>query len=382
MKRTRVVTGCIIVGTLLVSGCAVSASVVPKDQRELSVNESDVVATNIDDQATVRPGTRIHVSSSGSWTLLRVSINDEVQSVEKAARTWSSAPLPPKTPTIMRATLTNSDTGIEHTIVRKTVTTGSPDSFEVSLTPRGGTYGVGMIPRAQFSSPIAHSDRDRVTQRLSVTTAPTALAGSWRWISNTEAAFRPATFWTPHTKVTVTANMKGLGIRTTEGKRTYWGLKNDRTSFTVGRALVVTINGKRMSGTVSIDGKQVRRFGVSLGKSGFLTRSGIKTLTEKYRLRRMTNLGVTDDEVYDLQVPYAMRITDSGEFLHAAPWNGNIGYANTSHGCSNLKTADAKFIFDRMLPGDPVITTKTGRPMETWNGPGALWNIPAARWAG
>ena len=314
MERTRVVTGCIIVGTLLVSGCAVSASVVPKDQRELSVNESDVVATNIDDQATVRPGTRIRVSSTGSWTISTVSINDEVQSVEKAARTWSSAPLPPKTSTMIRATLMNSDTGIEHTIVRKTVTTGSPDSFEVSLTPRGGTYGVGMIPRAQFSSPIAHSDRDRVTQRLSVTTAPTALAGSWRWISNTEAAFRPATFWTPHTKVTVTANLKGLGIRTTEGKRTFWG--------------------------------------------------------------------VTDDEVYDLQVPYAMRITDSGEFLHAAPWNGNIGYANTSHGCSNLKTADAKFIFDRMLPGDPVITTKTGRPMETWNGPGALWNIPAARWAG
>jgi hypothetical protein len=31
--------------------------------------------------------------------------------------------------------------------------------------------------------------------------------------------------------------------------------------------------------------------------------------------------------------------------------------------------------------GDPVVTTGTKRPMETTNGPGALWNIPYATWA-
>ena len=42
-------------------------------------------------------------------------------------------------------------------------------------------------------------------------------------------------------------------------------------------------------------------------------------------------------------VEYAMRVTYSGEFLHAAPWSvGSQGHANVSHGCTGMSTAERR----------------------------------------
>ena len=42
-----------------------------------------------------------------------------------------------------------------------------------------------------------------------------------------------------------------------------------------------------------------------------------------------------------------MRLTYSGEFLHAAPWSvGSQGYANVSHGCTGMSTANAQWLYD------------------------------------
>ena len=61
-------------------------------------------------------------------------------------------------------------------------------------------------------------------------------------------------------------------------------------------------------------------------------------------------------DYYRIQVYYAMRLTDSGEFLHAAPWSvGSQGYANVSHGCINLSPDNALWYFDTVGIGDPVV---------------------------
>ena len=43
-----------------------------------------------------------------------------------------------------------------------------------------------------------------------------------------------------------------------------------------------------------------------------------------------------------------MRVTNSGEFLHAAPWSvGSQGNANVSHGCTGMSTANADWLYDQ-----------------------------------
>jgi lipoprotein-anchoring transpeptidase ErfK/SrfK len=94
-----------------------------------------------------------------------------------------------------------------------------------------------------------------------------------------------------------------------------------------------------------------------------------KLILEKLPVTRMTNEMIGANESYDLKVRYAMRITWSGEFLHAAPWNSaNLGRVNASHGCVGMSTADAAWLFNRVQVGDPVVTTGSSRGLEKGNG--------------
>jgi lipoprotein-anchoring transpeptidase ErfK/SrfK len=68
--------------------------------------------------------------------------------------------------------------------------------------------------------------------------------------------------------------------------------------------------------------------------------------------------GLTDKNskyYYDPEtVKLCTRISYGGEFLHAAPWNHSLGVANKSHGCVNLSTADAQWVYDNFMVGDVV----------------------------
>ena len=102
---------------------------------------------------------------------------------------------------------------------------------------------------------------------------------------------------------------------------------------------------------------------------------------EKDRVERMVSNA--PGNVYDIQVPWSVRITNSGEFIHAASWNGgNIGQRSTSHGCTNLNEADAQHFFDLAQVGDVAIYTNTGGPtMPSWDGYGD-WNVSWSSWQG
>ena len=120
-------------------------------------------------------------------------------------------------------------------------------------------------------------------------------------------------------------------------------------NFTVGDSMVSKVNMNTHQMRVFRNGKQIRTIPITTGQQPkFTTRSGTKVIIEKFRHKRMNSetIGIDPDSAdgYDLDdVEYAMRVTYSGEFVHAAPWSvGSQGNANVSHGCTGMSTANAR----------------------------------------
>jgi lipoprotein-anchoring transpeptidase ErfK/SrfK len=136
--------------------------------------------------------------------------------------------------------------------------------------------------------------------------------------------------------------------------------------------------------TVFRDGKVLKVVPVTTGKDGFLTRNGIKVISEKHRTIQMDaatlNIPKDSKDYYNLKVEYALRVTWSGEFVHAAPWSvGQQGSARVSHGCVGMSMADGAWFFDQSKVGDVVEVSGSPRQLEPGNG-WTLWNVPWTQW--
>ncbi|MGH3357830.1 MAG: Ig-like domain-containing protein [Nocardioidaceae bacterium] len=241
-----------------------------------------------------------------------------------------------------------------------------------SVAPLSGeTVGVGMPVIVTFDVPV--TDKASIEKHMSVTSSPRQ-PGSWHWLSDQEAHFRPRTYWKPGSEVAVDVDINsipaGAGI---------YGQESRHVEFDVGDSIVSRVNVETHRMKVFINGSLARTIPVSAGKKGWETRSGTKVIIEKHRKKRMNaaTIGVDrdDPEYYNLNnVEYALRVTYSGEFLHAAPWSvGDQGSANVSHGCVGMSTSDAAWLYNLTLRGDVVEVTGTERYMEPGNGY-ADWN--------
>jgi hypothetical protein len=72
---------------------------------------------------------------------------------------------------------------------------------------------------------------------------------------------------------------------------------------------------------------------------------------------------------YRTDIEYAQRLTWGGEFIHAAPWSvSDQGKRNVSHGCINMSTENAKWLFGQTVVGVPVVTKGTSRQLQWGNG--------------
>lgn len=248
------------------------------------------------------------------------------------------------------------------------------DQTYASIAPLDGeTVGVGMPVIVNFDVPV--TKRARFERHMSVRSTPKQ-PGTWHWLSDSEVHWRPREYWRPGTEVTVDLDVNGLAA----GNGIYG--QHDRTvGFRVGDAHVYEVDVAAHRMRVHANGSLLRTIPITAGKSAFTTRAGVKVIMAKHRSKRMNSetvgIPVDSDEGYDLDnVEYAMRLTHSGEFIHAAPWSvASQGSANVSHGCTGMSTADAGWLYSMTRRGDVVEFVGTDRPMEPHNGYGD-WNVP------
>jgi lipoprotein-anchoring transpeptidase ErfK/SrfK len=241
----------------------------------------------------------------------------------------------------------------------------------------GETVGVGMPIIVTFDLPVRK--RKLYEKHMTVTT-DNGTKGSWTWFSDNEAHYRPETYWPANTKVNVHLALNSLPA----GDGVY-GQQDQDINFQVGQKAVTTVDVGQHKLTYSVDDKKVRTIPVTTGDDGHRTRAGIKIIMEKFSSVDMdaatTGVDSEDPGYYNISdVRWAMRLTNSGEFLHAAPWSvGSQGRANVSHGCTGMSTADAKWLYDRSRRGDVVEYVDSPRPLEDRNG-WTDWNVPWSTW--
>src|SRR6185436_3947183 len=245
----------------------------------------------------------------------------------------------------------------------------------------GSTWGVGMPIIAYLSKSI--TDGKAFAEATQVTVNGEPAEGAWFFQKSAiykgyplEAHYRPAKYWPAHAEIHMDLPVQGLSA----GPDLVFD--NSLTlDMSTGAENISKIDGRTKRMVVTSDGKQKFDFPVSLGKASTPTFKGVKVVMEKNKSERM--VGGTGSEHYDLKVPWSVRITNSGEFIHSASWNGgNIGVRSTSHGCTNLNVNDAKKFFDLAQIGDVTVYSNTGGPtMPSWDGYGD-WNLPWTTWQG
>ncbi len=254
----------------------------------------------------------------------------------------------------------------------------------VTITPADGArVGVAYPITARFSAPVYK--KSVAERRMRVYINGRLAVGAWYWKDSRTALFRTKRFWPGHAGIQVRLDLARVVLTETPTVR-YVGYSGTtrRHTFRTIRARVHKINAETHRMRTFVDGTLVKVSPVSLGKAGYLTRSGVKAVMEKYPSRRMTSegAGITDpNDQYDVIATWAVRLTPTGEFVHGASWaTARIGVSNGSHGCTNLTDADARYFYRRAVVGDPVLTYRTGRRMEPWNGLGGPWNISWTDW--
>jgi lipoprotein-anchoring transpeptidase ErfK/SrfK len=224
----------------------------------------------------------------------------------------------------------------------------------------------------------AIKNRAEVEQALVVRT-PTSIEGAWAWRDGTTVEFRPKTYWPGNITVEVDANFQGL-----ESSNGVYGRGGLASAFSIGPSMVTKVNALTFEAQVFRDGAVIRTIPITTGKAGFETRSGTKVIVSKERTRIMDaatgGTDRSDPEYYRLKVEYAMRVTYSGEFVHAAPWSvGSQGRANVSHGCIGMSTSNGQWLYDQTLVGDVVEVSGTSSVQNLGNGI-TVWNETWPSW--
>ncbi len=230
--------------------------------------------------------------------------------------------------------------------------TGEPVFAPPTFNPvNGSMVGVAKPIIINFARPIAN--RGLAEQAIHISSVP-PVPGAFYWTTSSQVRWRPYNFWPSGTVVSIDAS-------------------GAKSGFRVGESLVATIDDKTHQMQVMRNGKLEKTFPVSMGKPDgkHETKNGTYYVLEKFPdiIMDSATYGVpnTSPEGYKLKVQWAVRIDNSGAFVHSAPWSvGDQGKRNVSHGCINLSPDNAKWFYDNFGSGDPIVVKNS---VGTYNNP-------------
>ena len=224
----------------------------------------------------------------------------------------------------------------------------------------GTTVGVAMPISISFTSPVKVSARKQVEEHIRLKTS-VPVTGAWHWFGSQRADFRPRTFWRPGTTVSMVASFNHVG----DGYGRY-GTHSYTRTFKVGADVRTHVYVRTHKTVVTRNGKVLRTMPSDAGSPDFPSWDGTMAVVDKSRTVRMTSCSVQiacdkkDPNFYDLTLPWDVRVTNSGTFLH---YSTGDPYPGHSYGLARLRPpllGRRKWYYNLSKQGDPV--TMTGSP--------------------
>jgi lipoprotein-anchoring transpeptidase ErfK/SrfK len=334
------------------------------------------------DSVDVAPVTPLHVNvGHGTLTAVTVTADDGAVlpgALDAAGTTWmASADLAYATSYAVTASAVDgAGTPTEAAGTIATVTPRTLTMPTVFPTAETGAVGVGQPISVTFDEDV--TDRAAVERQLRVTSTP-PVAGSWSWLSDRTVHYRPEEYWPAQTHVAVDVDVYGLDV----GDGVH-GQASKHVEFDVGPKRVAVVDATERVLRLYVDDQLVKTMPTSLGKGSSPTPTGTYVVMQQSRdyTMRSASYGVPLDAPggYETPVEYASRLSNSGIFVHAAPWSvGDQGRRNVSHGCLNVSTANAGWFYDNFGRGDVVEVANAGPALEVGDGFGD-WNSSWTEW--
>ena len=338
---------------LSLSAAACSATAVAARGAGPAASALRLFISPTDGSANVSPGSGITVTASHG-RVRRVTVTTSGSAVPgtlgAGGTVWHST-WPLHTSAHYTVTATASGPGGKTVTQTSSFATLTPSRTYTVMITEGyqQTYGVGMPIKLKFSQPVTR--RAAVERAMQITTSK-PLVGAWYWLDgNTELNFRPRNYWPQHTRVSFDGHFDGLAI--TPG---VYGTADLTQQFTIGNSLIVVASTAGHYMKVWYKGKLLGHWPISTGKAAYPTANGTYLTIDKHNPTLMTGPGYKN-----FPVPYAVRFTWSGNYIHWAAWSvAQQGIVNVSHGCVNISPEHAAIYYPLAVPGDPV--TVTGSP--------------------
>ncbi|WP_235502788.1 MULTISPECIES: Ig-like domain-containing protein [unclassified Kitasatospora] len=248
----------------------------------------------------------------------------------------------------------------------------------------GRNFGVGMIISVHFGVKV--KNKKDAEKAIAVEASDgTEVKGHW-FENDTRLDLRPAEYWKPGTTVKVHLRTKSVEL----APGVYGATQRDE-HFTIARSRISEVDARTHQMVVKEDGKPQQTIPIVAGTNDNPSWNGTMVISTMSRMEKMTSEGQTNlvGEGYEAVEPHAMRLTNSGTYLHGNPQAvGKAGHANISHGCIGMvdtlegdENSPAGKVYAASLIGDVVIIRNSIKkePLDPANGLSG-WTMPWAQW--